>query len=110
LPRKTTERGYGSEHQKARRAALAELVPGEPCPFCGQPMLACMKLDFDHSTPLVFGGDGPRRLAHASCNRRAGVRLGNRLRSARRRQRLHPGQTALPSEQLALPLYTSQRW
>jgi hypothetical protein len=80
----TTQRGYGWSHQKARAKALDDLVDGEPCPFCGEAMAGDMDLDYDHYPPLAMGGtpDGPRRLAHSSCNRRAGQAI-----SARRRAR-----------------------
>ena len=78
--RTTTQRGLGWEHQQARAAALATLVPGSPCPFCREPMFAEHALDYDHAIPRLLGGDsGPRRLAHASCNRRAGRALQARL-------------------------------
>jgi hypothetical protein len=70
-------RGYGYEHQKKRRAALATLKPGTPCPRCGQEMYPDQKLHFDHA-------DDDRNyylgLSHASCNLRAGAIRGNRLR------------------------------
>lgn len=80
-PRSTTERGLGWDHQKRRAAALKVFREGEPCPLCGYPMSRRQRLDLDHVTPRVLGGtDGPSRMAHATCNRRAGAVLGNRLR------------------------------
>ena len=81
----TTERGLGWSHQQERAAALAAFVPGAGCPLCGRPMWRSQRLDLDHSVPRAFGGQGPRRLAHATCNRRAGAILGNQLRGAARR-------------------------
>lgn len=74
---------YGEAHKRARAAALAALREGEDmCPFCRRPMLAAQRLDYDHALPVSQGGaDGPRRLSHASCNRAAGARLGNRSRA-----------------------------
>jgi hypothetical protein len=47
-------------------------------------MLAGQPLDLDHVQPRVMGGTGgPVRMVHRRCNRRAGARLGNRIRSAR---------------------------
>lgn len=77
----TTESGLGWRQQQERAAALGALDPGEPCPLCGYPMYHPeQRLDLDHSVPRALGGDGPRRLALARCNRRAGGRLGNQLR------------------------------
>lgn len=83
---RTTARGYDGEHRKARARALAELEPGTPCPFCREPMFAAQQLDYDHLVPVAEGGkDGPRRLAHASCNRSAGGRLGAAVTNGRAR-------------------------
>lgn len=78
----TTERGYGWEHQQARAKALQDLArhPGQPCPFCGNPMFVDMPLDYDHYPPLALGGGGIRRLSDASCNRRAGQALAQQRR------------------------------
>lgn len=98
-PRLTTsQRGYGYHHQRRRSAALRALVPGTPCPYCGHPMYSDMELDLDHADPLAYGGDprGPRRLAHAPCNRRAGAIIGNRWRSPATITR---GNSARPSRQ-----------
>ena len=83
---KTAERGLGGEHQKARRLLLP-LAYGQECPLCGRVMLEGQHLDLDHVIPRVMGGaGGPVRIAHRSCNRRLGARLGNRMRGARRRR------------------------
>lgn len=76
--RTTTERGYGWEHQQARAKALRELRKAGtlPCPFCSHDMDVRMALDYDHYPPLALGGGGTRRLAHATCNRRAGQAIG----------------------------------
>ena|ERR1700754_1486669 len=79
-PLTTTQRGYGNTHQ-ARRKALLPSAYGTACPYCGDPMLPGQALDLDHTTPLVLGGVQGDRIAHASCNRSAGARLGNLLRS-----------------------------
>lgn len=73
-PRSTTARGYGWEHQQARREALAQMPDGAPCPFCQRGMSKDMRLDYDHYPPLAAGPGlaRVRRLSHASCNRRAG--------------------------------------
>lgn len=70
---------YGWEHQQARAAALAALAPGDSCPFCGGEIDRRMALDFDHYPPLAVPIPATlvrvRRLAHRSCNRRAGQRI-----------------------------------
>lgn len=53
---------------------------GEPCPFCGRPVLPGQRLDADHADPRALGGNGGLRWAHSVCNRRAGAHLGNLLR------------------------------
>jgi hypothetical protein len=87
----TTLSGRGADHQKERREALARLVDGaDRCPFeyCGHaPLYAWQELDLDEYPPRVIaqatGAAQIRRLAHASCNRRAGAELGNRLRKGK---------------------------
>lgn len=82
----TTQRGYGWEHQQARSKALRQLREGDPCPYCEQPMARAMKLDYDHYPAMAQGGSptGPRRLTHASCNRRAGQAIAVARRSPNR--------------------------
>lgn len=79
---------YGWEHQRARAAALAALMPGESCPYCRQPISADMYLDFDHYPPLAIplpaNIERVRRLAHRSCNRRAGQAISAARRRVRR--------------------------
>ena len=91
----TSDRGYGTEHQQARAQALRDLRqhPGQPCPFCHEPMYADMALHYDHYPPLALGGGGIRRLAHASCNCRAGQALGQQRRRLRTRDRTSPRAT-----------------
>jgi 5-methylcytosine-specific restriction endonuclease McrA len=85
--RSTTAKGLGWAHQRARAAALAALVPGTPCPYCRRPMLPGQALDLDHLIPRSRGGaGGPVRLAHASCNRRAGQQLSSARSRAKRQQ------------------------
>lgn len=77
----STERGFGYEH-KQERARLLPLAYGTICPFhgtdpkCTGVMLEGQSLDLDHEIPRALGGiNGPRRISHASCNRRAGQAL-----------------------------------
>jgi hypothetical protein len=79
--------GLGWAHAKRRRALIAALVPGTPCPLCGHPLMKdpaygwLARLQLDHETPRAMGGiDGPVRLTHAWCNMSAGGRLGTRIR------------------------------
>jgi hypothetical protein len=85
--RSTFHRGYDHRHVKRREYLLATTPPGTPCPYCHLPMWpGTQRLDADHrAVPLASGQGGlPDTLAHASCNRRAGAVLGNRMRGARR--------------------------
>jgi hypothetical protein len=86
---------YGSEHQRARRAALAAFKDGDMCWRCRRPMRSWQALDLDHVRAVAHGGsDGPKRLAHARCNRAAGAVIGNR--SARRRVKRRAQHRELP--------------
>ncbi len=67
----TTKRGYGAPHQRARERMLPHAV-GQPCPRCGELMLAGQDLDAGHSTPLRFDPSSRAdRIEHADCNRGA---------------------------------------
>ena len=96
----TTQRGLGSDHQAARKAALAALRDGDPCARCelagiyhamtrnlvtwvnGVP--SSRFLDLDDFPGRAFGGPQVKRLSFRRCNRSAGARLGNSMRRARR--------------------------
>lgn len=94
-------RGYGSRHRAQRKRLLDYLQDGEPCAFCNEPMTRDQELDADHSRMLMHGGNHlPDRLAHAVCNRRAGITA----RWARDRARRGHGQAKV------LPLNTSRDW
>jgi hypothetical protein len=76
----TSQRGYGTSHQKARAAAIAAHRDGDPCARCGHPMHGDpANLDLDHSDDRTQY----RGLAHRQCNRSAGGRKGRRQRSRR---------------------------
>lgn len=89
----TTQRGYGWNHQVARKAALRALSQGAPCPFCALGMYRDQELDYDHVVPLSMGGNphGPKRLSHSSCNRRAGAHLRWGTRTGSRARARRPG-------------------
>lgn len=68
------ERGYGSEHERNRRAVLRE---EDYCGICGGPGLPDDVAD--HIVPLARGGSGERtnmQRAHRMCNHRKGGRIG----------------------------------
>jgi len=76
----TTQRGYGSPHQR-RRARLLPLAIGKPCDLCGETMHAEQKLDLDHTISAMLGGIGDR-IVHAKCNRGRSTPLpGGRVRA-----------------------------
>lgn len=76
----TAERGLGTAHQNDRKRLLALHREGDPCWRCGKPMYKSQGLDRDHIIDRALGGaQGPAVLAHRSCNRSAGAKLGNRL-------------------------------
>ncbi|MEO5575561.1 MAG: HNH endonuclease [Gaiellaceae bacterium] len=69
----TTQRGYGAQHQRRARAAIA----AQPwCSVCG----STRDLTADHITPLARGGHplGPLRVLCRSCNSRCGKGRGTR--------------------------------
>jgi hypothetical protein len=90
--RSTTERGYGNDHQKARRAALAAMTDGQPCSRCRRPMYRSQPLHLDHTEDRR----GYLGLAHARCNMIAGASKGGRRRARR---------TASPAR-----VWTSREW
>jgi hypothetical protein len=63
----STQRGYGTEHQRERQRQLAELEAdgSRPCPICDRPMHVGQLLDLDHVQSIALGGvSGRRQLAH----------------------------------------------
>ena len=76
---RTAERGYGGDHQAARRQVARRVeAGGVSCSRCGGPIMPDAKWDLDHSDDRgsYLGA------AHAACNRRAGAakRHAKRLR------------------------------
>lgn len=75
---KTSERGYGSDHQATRRRLLAAWKPGQPCARCGQPILYRWTItpNGQRVSAIDLGHTDDRRaytgLEHRSCNRRDG--------------------------------------
>ncbi len=85
---KTVARGYGSTHRRMRDAAKASVDAGQAaCSRCGRMIAPGTPWDLDH-TPDRLGWLGP---AHRSCNRRAGAKVANANRRARRRPRVPGG-------------------
>ncbi|MGW7303932.1 hypothetical protein [Streptomyces sp. NPDC054829] len=107
---RTTRLGLGGEHQKQRARLLADLVPGEPCEVCGEPMYPEQDLDADHEQARALGGTRATRLLHASCNRRLGAQLGNRLRSGQAAAgALPPPKSGTPCYRCGCPLMRAQQ-
>ena len=62
------QRGYGPEHRRARRAAIAAHRPDDPCARCDAPLGEDTSvLDLDHTDDRT----GYLGLSHRSCNRSA---------------------------------------
>lgn len=85
-PKTTTERGYGTQHQKQRRILLARHTDGTPCPECGKPMYKTAAKNFDGAALEADHGPGSAlkyaenkqttkatRLLHRTCNRSGGA-------------------------------------
>ena len=73
--------GKDPEYLRLRKKLLAD--PDAVCGFCGGPNPTTI----DHIIPAALGGTNDEsnlRPAHASCNKAAGAKLGNRLRKTRR--------------------------
>ena len=65
----TTDRGYGYDHQRTRKALLPQAY-GTPCVRCGYTMERGQVLHLDHTNTR----DGYLGFAHAKCNTRAAAR------------------------------------
>jgi hypothetical protein len=64
----TTERGYGTAHQKLRKRLAAQVARGGVlCARCGRPIEPGMPWDLGHNDFDRSVYNGPE---HASCNRR----------------------------------------
>ena len=77
-PDSTTARGYGYQHQQARKRALAEFTRGQPCARCGQPIFNARGAELDHNEDRT----GYIGLSHAYCNRKAGGEKSTRPQGA----------------------------
>lgn len=86
----TSQRDYGSAHQKARAAAAARHHPTDPCARCGHalgPMGPWLHLDHtaDRSAYLGFShGSIPCPVCKRKCNLRAGAQEGKARQSGTR--------------------------
>src|SRR5664279_2408440 len=70
-PNGTTARGYGTAHQKARRLAMLNFVPGRtPCARCYKPMTHADAPELDHD-PTDPNHERYLGLSCKSCNRTA---------------------------------------
>jgi hypothetical protein len=78
----TTRRGYGAAHQRLRRALSVVVASGSAsCTRCGQVIEPNEPWDLDHRDDRL----GYNGAAHRSCNRSAGARRKQQLRSAEAR-------------------------
>ena len=74
--RGASDRGYGTEHQKARRVAAAQHRDTDPCVRCGEPLGPMgPDLHYDHNDDR----SGYLGFAHGVCNSREGARRGGRV-------------------------------
>jgi hypothetical protein len=80
----THARGYGSAHEKQRRAWAPVVARGEAtCARCGQPISTTGAWDLGHNDDRT-AWTGPE---HASCNRKAGAAASNAARLGLRHSR-----------------------
>lgn len=63
----STERGYGTQHNRAREQAHRDFIDGQPCARCGDPLHTGDAMDLDHTDDRT----GYLGLSHAACNRSA---------------------------------------
>jgi hypothetical protein len=78
----TTEKGYGSPHQRLRKQWAAVVDRGEAaCARCGRFIVPGSQWHLGHTDDRT-GYIGPE---HAYCNTSDGARRGNRMRARRRR-------------------------
>jgi hypothetical protein len=77
----TTARGYGHDHQAERARWAPAVAHGViPCTRCGHLIAPGAYWDLGHDDNDRSRWTGPE---HRRCNRAAGARKGNRLRSTR---------------------------
>lgn len=76
-----TPHPYGGEHQRRRKLAVWEAY-NTPCPRCGRTMRRGQKLDFAHADEDLAMNPAAKatEIQHASCNRKDGLLLGQRIR------------------------------
>lgn len=79
-PGSTTQRDYGAQHQRLRKALLHTAV-GSPCTRCTEPITSTRDAHLDHNDDR----NGYAGWAHARCNLSAGATKGNRDRGAQLR-------------------------
>lgn len=76
--RTTTQRGYGTEHRKLRKAVAAQVQAGTAyCARCGLPIQPDEPFDLGHDDHDRTKYLGPE---HRTCNRAAGATQGNQAR------------------------------
>lgn len=79
---------YGAEHKKARALAIATMVDGTPCPWCGRPMYKrqAKQLALGHVYPVAIYGPNNMgyRLEHRRCSNASGGRLAAKRNAQRK--------------------------
>jgi hypothetical protein len=80
----TTQKGYGTAHQRRRRQWATVVARGEAvCVRCCRAIFPFQPWDLDHSDDRTE----TRGPAHRKCNRAAGARRGNKKRARVRKIR-----------------------
>lgn len=78
-PKKTTtQRGYGTNHKRARTRLITRHTDGHTCTWCGQPMYKDATKNWDGAPLEAHHPDGQptrtaaKELLHRRCNRQIG--------------------------------------
>ena len=80
MPGKTTQLGYGNQHQRSRREAFPLLPEWSPCCRCGRPMWKWEREKYRRGTRSALHYDhndarsGYLGFSHRLCNLKAGGR------------------------------------
>jgi hypothetical protein len=85
-PGGTSRGGWGSKHQKLRKALLPAAY-GKPCARCGQPMQPWQELHLDHNDDRT----GWLGFSHKACNLKAAARKARRIQLAAKMAKTRTG-------------------